>query len=145
MSSYMAFYLRAKDNTSDFLEMEWFCRSAWVYQALAQEVKYESYCEFDEKIAAKAMGWLGERIEAAEEDIAATKELIEVVKEIPASIAEVVVEIRNYQEDIKETRATIEGLRAAKDVIARYAAIANYSTNARVYVAHEFDPNNIEE
>lgn len=145
MSAYITFYLRSKDNTGKFLEAEWFCQSSWIYQALAREVKFETYCRFDEKIAVAAMGWLGDRIEAAEEDIAATKELIEVVKEVSAPISEVAAEIRNYQDDIKEISVTIEELRAAQEVIARYRAINEYSGNAYVYIAHECDPNGVEE
>lgn len=141
MSAYMIFYLRDKDNTGRFLETEWFGRSAWVYRALEDEVEFESYKEFDEKIAAAAKTWLGERIEAAEADIAATQDLIDVVKVVEASIEEKLEAIGYYQRDIAETRHEIEEMRAAMDVIGYYAHIVEFSSNARVYVAHEFDPN----
>lgn len=145
MSAYMTFYLRAKDSTGRFLEMEWFCRSSWVYMALEQEVKFETYCEFDEKIAANARYWLGARIEAAEEDIASTKELLEVVKGISAPISELIEEIESYQSAIGEDYQVIRELRAAQEVIARYRAISEYSENAYVYIAHECNPNGVEE
>lgn len=141
MSAYMIFYLRAKDNTGRFLEMDWFGRSAWVYRALEDEVKFESYREFDEKIAAGAKGWLGERIEAAEEDIAATQDLIDVAKEVEAPISEKLEVIGQYQRDLAEIRFTLEELRAAMDIIKYLEHIVEFSSNARVYVAHEFDPN----
>ena len=145
MSAYMIFYLRDKDNSGRFLEMEWFCRSAWVYQALAPEVKYETYCELDEKIARNAMGWLGDLIEATEGNIADEKELIEVIKEISAPISEITEEIRYYQTVIDEHYQAIREMRAAKEIIAHYRAIAEHSENARVYVAHECNPNGDEE
>lgn len=141
MSAYMIFYLRAKDNTGRFLEMDWFGRSAWVYRALEDEVKFESYREFDEKIAAAAKGWLGERIEAAEEDIAATQDLIDVAKEVEAPISEKLEVIGQYQRDLAEIRFTLGELRAAMDIIKYLEHIVEFSSNARVYVAHEFDPN----
>lgn len=141
MSAYMIFYLRAKDSTGKFLELDWFGRSAWVYQALEDEVKFESYREFDEKIAAAAKGWLGERIEAAEEDIAATQDLIDVAKEVEAPIGEKLEAIEQYQRDLTEIRFTLKELRAAMDIIKYLEHIAEFSSNARVYVAHEFDPN----
>ena len=141
MSAYIVFYLRDKDNTGRFLEMDWFGRSAWVYRALENEVGFETYKEFDEKIAAAAKGWLGERIEAAEADIAATQDLIDVAKEVEASIEEKLEAIGYYQRDIAETRHEIEEMRAAMETIGYYAHIVEFSSNARVYVAHEFDPN----
>lgn len=147
MSAYITFYLRSKDNTGEFLEAEWFCQSSWIFQALAREVKFETYCRFDEKIAAAAMGWLGERIEATEDDIAAVQELIDVVKEIKVetSISEKLEIIEQYQKDIAEYQLTIKELRAAQEVIARYRAISEYSENAYVYIAYECDPNGVEE
>lgn len=145
MSAYITFYLRSKDNTGKFLEAEWFCQSSWIYQALAREVKFETYCRFDEKIAAAAMGWLGNHIEATEDDIASTKELLEVVKEVSAPISELIEEIKSYQSAIGEDYQVIKELRAAQEVIARYRAITEYSENAYVYIAHECDPNGVEE
>lgn len=145
MSAYMAFYLRSKDNTGEFLEAEWFCQSSWIFQALAREVKFETYCCFDEKIAAAAIGWLGNHIEATEEDIAGVEELIDVAKEIDAPLSEKLEAIEQYQRDIAEYQLTIKELRAAQDVIARYRAISEYSENAYVYIALECDPNGVEE
>ena len=141
MSAYIVFYLRDKDNSGRFLEMDWFGRSAWVYRALEDEVKFGSYCEFDEKIAAAAKTWLGERIEAAEEDIAANRDLIDIAKEVEAPIEEKLEAISYYQGDIVELRQTLDELRAAMDVIKYLEHIVEFSSNARVYVAHEFDPN----
>jgi len=141
MSAYITFYLRDKDNSGRFLEVDWFGRNAWVYRALEHEVKFESYREFDEKIAAAAKSWLERRIEAAETDIAAIQDLINVAKEVEAPIEEKLEVIGHYQGDIAETRHEIEEMRAAIDVIGYYAHIVEFSFNARVYVAHEFDPN----
>ena len=141
MSAYIVFYLRDKDSTGRFLEMDWFGRSAWVYRALEDEVKFESYREFDEKIAAAAKSWLGERIEAAEADIAATQDLIDVAKEVEAPIGEKLEAIGYYKRDIAELRQTLDELRAAMDVIKYLEHIVEFSSNARVYVAHECNPN----
>jgi hypothetical protein len=121
--------------------MDWFGRSAWVYRALEDEVEFETYREFDEKIAAAAKSWLGERIEAAEADIAATQDLIDVAREVEAPIEEKLEAIGYYQRDIAETRHEIEEMRAAVETIGYYAHIVEFSSNAHVYVAHEFDPN----
>ena len=145
MSAYITFYLRDNEGNGKFLEMEWFGRSAWVYKALEYEVGFETYAEFDEKIARAAAGWLGDRIEEAVDDIAANQELIDVAKEVEAPIDEKLEAISYYQAQIVDEKLEIEKLRAAKEVIARYSAIAEFSTNARVYVAHECNPNGDEE
>ena len=81
----------------------------------------------------------------AEGNIADEKELIEVIKEISAPISEITEEIRYYQTVIDEHYQAIREMRAAKEIIAHYRAIAEHSENARVYVAHECNPNGDEE